>query len=296
MASVNQACPAVPSLLSSWQVALGAGVFLTASMLAVMKVAGQAGEVSVDYPIFSSGPAACTLIAFLAPPIVFGLLDMVASKRAWAWLGKLHNVPELSTSEPERPGAFLLRPWNSHSSNAQIAAGVYIFTRSFQPDTRAPLASMFLGLALLALGLFSYAWWGSRSHVAWFWDNLLMEVHTLALSLLFISVAFPSLEMALVGLGMAYGIVRSLLLREGADLVIPTVCSLIVATGVIYQLGGDGSAVRLAAALGTSLCGLAPKIADIQRVWRFGTSLFHYMEAFAFTSFFLWAQTLPLSK
>ena len=55
-----------------------------------------------------------------------------------------------------------------------------------------------LGGTSLLLGLTSYAWWGSRTLLAWQLDNRLMELATGALAVLFLSLVAPKMEHFLV--------------------------------------------------------------------------------------------------
>jgi len=145
----------------------------------------------------------------------------------------------------------------------------------------------------VALGLASYAWWGSKRQLAWRADNVMMEVTVWAIPVLMLSLWMPEYEPWLVFGACAYGIIRAKLLKTGADLLSPSIILLLIAPATIYHHQHTGETLPFVVALNFSLCGLAVKRADDVAGWKYGTAVFHYVEAVGFTAFFLWAQTLP---
>ena len=95
----------------------------------------------------------------------------------------------LSSTEPQQVGRFILRRWNTYSSHAHTTAGAYVLVRS--TDTKGPVSSVLFGASLLVLSLLSHAWWASRRRLACHVDNLFMEAHIVALSLVIVSPAIP---------------------------------------------------------------------------------------------------------
>lgn len=229
----------------------------------------------------------------MLPTVFFFCSDCIMGSQMWNWLGPMREV-DVSTCEAERMDAFLLRPWCAHSSHAQIAAGCYISSLAISREIRSPLASAYLGMSLVFLGLASYAWWGSRRQAAWLADNVMMEVHVQALALLVISISFPQMEQATVMAGIMMGACRFTNVKKaGADLVFPGLATILVSLYTVHRLGGTGNLDCFAAALALIFIGFTPKVLDVQGAWQYGTSVFHYMEALGFVAFFLWAQTLP---
>jgi len=91
------------------------------------------------------------ILGLVVPVLLFGAADLVlgaGGAAVWVGLGAMDTEEPMSTCEPPRPGRLLLRASNAHSSNAQIAGGVFILAKAWE-GARAPLASAFLGGSLL---------------------------------------------------------------------------------------------------------------------------------------------------
>jgi hypothetical protein len=136
------------------------------------------------------------------PVLLFGAVDHAgASSECYLWrlLGERVVIPETQASEPAREGRFILRPYAAHSSHAHIAVACFIFAKGHLGDrahsaVRGAWASWLFGASMLALGLASYAWWGARRKRALRADHVMMEAHALAATVLFLSIAHPSVR------------------------------------------------------------------------------------------------------
>ena len=126
-------------------------------------------------------------------------------------------------------------------------------------------------------------------------DHIMMEGHTLCLSVLFLSVAHPKAELGFVGLASALVLWRALTLPllARAALLHTSVAAVASALWAIFRCGGTGHMGVYSAGICLTLFGFVAKVADASGAWMFGTSLFHYMEAAGFTSLYIWSQTLP---
>jgi hypothetical protein len=145
----------------------------------------------------------CVAAGLVLPVLLFGAVDQAThgtalATKLWGRLGELIVEPDSSTCEPARPGRFLVRPYNAHSSNAQIAAGCFIIGQTLSAQRpaapRAPWACALLAVTLVVLGLTSYMWWGARRALALRADRLMMEAHCYALMVLFLSIAHPAVR------------------------------------------------------------------------------------------------------
>ena len=146
---------------------------------------------------------------------------------------------------------------------------------------------------VLQLGLISYVWWGSRRDLAGRLDHLFMETHTLALSVLFLSLIMPEAEVYVVAAATAFCLHRAATFDGRAALLNTSVAAYLTGLAVIYYCGGPGKLHLFNAGFALTLGSFVPKVADASQVFRWGTSIFHYGEAAGFVSFFLWAQAMP---
>ena len=232
----------------------------------------------------------CWASLFL-PTTLFFVLDTKLTSSSWDWQGEYSTM--LSSTEPQQVGRFILRRWNTYSSHAHTTAGAYVLVRS--TDTKGPVSSVLFGASLLVLSLLSHAWWASRRRLACHVDNLFMEAHIVALSLVIVSPALPpAYESWLVLATVAATLLRGVTFSGEAAL-FPCVALLVGSSlYAVRSLGGSGQLELFAAGLALALAGVVFKLADASGdgCW-WGTAVFHYMEAAGFTTLFLWAQTLP---
>jgi len=124
-------------------------------------------------------------------------------------------------------------------------------------------------------------------------DHLFMETHTLALSVLFLSLIVPAAEVYFVAAATAFCVYRAVTFDGRAALLNTSVAAYFTGLAVIYCCGGPGKLHLFSGAFALTLGAFVPKVADASQVFRWGTSVFHYGEAAGFVSFFLWAQTTP---
>lgn len=201
------------------------------------------------------------LLGLLAPVLLVSSLGAVGlDDRAWKPLGPLATC-DMTTCEPPRPGRLLLRPYNAHSSHAQIAAGGFILSQAWGGTSRAPLAACFMGASLVILGSVSYVWWASCRELAGHYDHLMMEIHTAALPLLFLSTAMPDAEPALLLVAVLWSSFRAATFPGRAAMLNVAVLAYGTALAAVLIVGGGGDLRLLTAALGATLYGFVPKVA-----------------------------------
>lgn len=226
--------------------------------------------------------ATCGLVGLIIPVITFAILQRECDDQCWHRLGPLrddrcsHGCAAKSSSEAERPGEFLLRPWNAHSSAFLVAAG-------FRVNARRELSSRLLGWALICTGTASYAWWGSRTQAAWKLDNRAMEWMVSALAARLASSAAPRLEVPCVAATVAAWAARWP--SDAPAALEPLILAMAVA-GFLRMRRPN----RLCGAgLACAVAGLGCKIADVRYDVACGTALFHVFEAAAFALLADWA-------
>lgn len=197
--------PPGASPLHSLSIVLAAcGIAIVAAAKLVAQLSPYApGAVTGPVPPVNAAAVAWVVAGFVLPVLLFGAVDHAMADTGsncylWKLLGERVVQPETQASEPAREGRFLLRPFGAHSSHAQIAAACFISAQAHFGDrthsTVRVWASLLLAAAMFALGLASYAWWGARRTRALRADHVLMEAHALALVVLFLSVAHPSVR------------------------------------------------------------------------------------------------------
>ena len=120
-----------------------------------------------------------------------------------------------------------------------------------------------------------------------------METHTLALSVLFLSMVVPPAEAYLVAAATAFCLYRAVMFDGKAALLNTSVAAYCTGVAAIHCCGGPGKLHLFSLGFALTLGSFVPKVADASQVFRWGTSIFHYGEAAGFVAFFLWAQTTP---
>ena len=272
-----------------WPAVLAAAIIF--ELVIVTSVLATAERGAQDFEIYTAVSTRWALAGLVLPLGLCVVLDLALTSTAWDFLGAVRSA--LSTTEPDRPGRFVLRPLNTYSSHAHSAAGAYVCARA--TETVVPLAATSFGTALTALGVISHAWWASRRQLACRIDNLLMETHVLALASVALSLALPPThELWLVAATIALTLFRAATFSGEAALV---PCVGVLIGSLLYaahSLGGCGQWERLAIGLGLPLIGVVFKVADsLGDGCHWGTAAFHYLSASGFVAIFLWAQTLP---
>lgn len=272
-----------------WPVLVVLAMVVVAVITGAVAAGSTAAIRSSSFFLTTHTASAWSLASALVSSGVFAAFDRLYTSTAWDWLGSRETY--VSSNESELKGRFVLRWRNTHSSHALVAAGAFALARE---DARMRLSGIAFGVALIALGILSFAWWASRSHLAQRFDNLFMETFLLALSVHIISLAVaPVREPLLVAALVAVTVWRGRFFSGKAALFPCAVSLLGSAIFSANRLGGSGSLGRLGVGVALMLCGVIAKVED-QYGWQSGTACFHYMEAAGVVLIFLWAQTLPL--
>ena len=248
------------------------------------------GSGATEFPIAGPHAALCVALGLLVPVVSFGALDAVYSDNHWS--GRFATRKGTS-SETVHAHRFVRQPWNAHTSHAFHAAGLLVLDAH---GARAPICSLFLGAALLALGTASYLWWASGRQRARDLDHTFMEAHVLGVALVALSIAHPRWDGALAAAGCAFTLVRARALAGADARIISGMVALFACVAhAAVAAGGAGDLRRLAAALTICLGGLVVKAADAlgwsQFSW--GTAGFHYTSAAQCALLFFYLQTLP---
>jgi len=269
----------VPPSIVMWGVVLGAAVAIAAA------------EPPTAFPLCTPPAAWAAIAAGMAVSAAVAMADAVLDAGSWSWLGGFARS-KISSTEPARELRFVMRPMNTHSSNALVAAGVFVLART--PHSRRALTSAVYGGSLIAVGGLSYAWWASRRRLAQRADNLFMEVSMVALGAHMAALAMPpSTEPWIVAAVAAATVIRGwTFLGEAA---LPQ-CILLLWASVLFavaRVGGIGALERLAVGWGLTLASVIAKAADVLDGYRWGTAVFHYLAGLSHVCLFLWAQTLP---
>jgi hypothetical protein len=241
-----------------------------------------------NYTLFRLEPFLITSQISTLVVFVFYYLDNNLDSTYWNQYGdKYGNVNESETTH----NMFILRKMNSHSSIFQFFVGLYTLSE-LNENTRLYYASTLFGISHLFMGIISYIWWASNLVCVHKLDHLFMELIVNSVTVLILSIAFPSLELLFIVLNLIYINIRSTEIKRAELVKLSTL--LIISTFVptlVYGSCGD----LYTFSLGTifTLGGLVPKIADYSNNFIYGTALFHFMEAFGFLMFYKWVQTFP---
>ena len=244
-------------------------------------------------PIAGPHAALCVALGLLVPVVSFGALDACYSADDWFFLLGIMAAKKGTSSEIVHAHRFVRQPWNAHTSHAFHAAGLLVLDAH---GARAPICTIFLGAALLALGTASYVWWASGRQRARDLDHTFMEAHVLGVALVALSIAHPRWDGALAAAGCAFTLVRARALAGADARIISGMVALFACVAhAAVAVGGAGDLRRLAAALTICLGGLVVKAADAlgwsQFSW--GTAVFHYTSAAQCALLFFYLQTLP---
>ena len=225
-----------------------------------------------------------TLVVFL-----FYYLDNNLDSTYWNKYGNKYGaVNESETTH----NMFILRKMNSHSSIFQFFVGLYALSE-LNDSTRLYYASTLFGISQLFMGIISYIWWASNLYCIHKLDNLFMELIVNSVTVLVLSIAFPSLELLFMLLNLMYLNIRTTQIKS-AELVKLSIILIISTLVPTFVYGSCGDLYTFAIGSIFTLGGLIPKIADTTNKFVYGTALFHFMEAFGFLMFYKWVQTFPL--
>jgi hypothetical protein len=219
--------------------------------------------------------------------ILFYLLDLVCNNYFWNIFGEKEDMV-LDCEEPQR-NRFILRPWNSHSSIFQFIAGLYPLLQ-LNEDTNYYYACLLFGYSHIFMGIISYLWWASQSHIIHIADNLFMELIINSLSVLVWSTMYPELELLFVILPLIYLYYHSKNFIE-ARLVMLAVFFISSSIYSVYIHNDSGDHISYFIGSTLSLGGLVPKILDREVKFQYGTALFHLMEGMGFLMFYKWIQS-----
>ena len=221
---------------------------------------------------------------------LFYIFDIFLDNSFWNNKGKKDII--VYESETPNYNNFIVRPMNSHSSIFLFHVGLYSWLQ-FNDNTNYYYACCFFSISQMLMGIISYLWWSSNLNNIHIIDNLCMELIVNSISTLVWTTIFPLYELYFIFLSILYFILHGYNFNT-AYLV--ELC-LIFLSGTIITSYYHGSGENCLFFLGTLLTigGLVPKIADRYNRFQYGTSIFHYMEAYGFLIFYKWIQTILIN-
>ena len=247
----------------------------------------------IEYQLLTTNACLAAAVGFLLPTVMFAALDAMLDTKAWSVFGAC-ELNKRSTSEADRHDRFVRHPMSCYSSHAQTAAGAFILARSCA-DARAPLASSVFGLAQIAMGTVSFAWWASRRQMIRRLDSYLMEALTTAMAVAALAISLPEWETHLVAAFAVYVVVRAATFQGHGDFLLSTTlytAAYIVST---QRLGGSGLLWRYIASTGVIYTGFVLKFFDTTGRGAWGTAAFHYCIGFGHVLLWTWTQSWPAS-
>lgn len=242
---------------------------------------------SNDYKLYYVDEYSKSINISLLLMVLFHTLDLFLNNSFWNNIGIRAKIVD----ESEKPlnSRFIVRPMNSHSSIYLFHVGIYSLL-ILNENTKYYHACLLFSVSQIFMGIISYLWWASNLNNIHLIDNLCMEFIVNSISTLVWTTIFPTYELYFVYLSILYFILH-LFCFKNARLV---ELSIIFFMGSILSSYYNGNGEQYYFFIGTllTLGGLVPKIADRENRFEFGTSFFHFMEAYGFLMFYRWIQTI----
>jgi len=211
---------------------------------------------------------------------LFYYLDITYDKSIWNFLGKKLNNNESNM--------VILHKYNAHSSISQFFVGIYTLLRL---NNTIYYSNLFFSISLILLGLSSYLHWSTQTIIMYRLDHIFMDMHINSLTILFLSSIYKILEIKLIVISLFWTIYR-FSKNQRALLFKPSLLAISSSLFCIYIKNNSGNLYAYSAGLVSIFSGLLFKILDSFYEFRYGTAVFHFLEAFGFLILYYWIKTV----